>query len=225
MGSCEVCREASADRLCARCLDRFAPLQPRCPRCAITVAAGLDLCGACRADPPAFARTVCVADYGFPWDGLVAAFKYRGGSDLAGVLARCLAARADPAELPDVVAPIPLSDARLAERGYDQAWELARRVAALWQRPAQARLLVRRFDLGRQAQSGRRERLANLRGAFAAAEGAASMARGRHVALVDDVLTTGATAQAAARVLLDLGAACVSLWVVARTPDPLAPHA
>lgn len=208
-----------------RCLERFAPRQTRCLRCAITVPPGLELCGPCRADPPAFERTVCLADYGFPWDALIAAFKYRDGSDLAGVLARCLAAGAGDAPLPDLVAPIPLSDARLAERGYDQAWELARRLAGHWQRPALARLLVRRFDLGRQAKSGRRERLANLRGAFAVAPGQAASARSRHVALVDDVLTTGATAQAAARVLLDQGAARVTLWVVARTPDPLSAQA
>lgn len=223
LGCCELCGDAAGRRLCARCLERFAPLRPRCLRCAIGLPAGLDLCGACRVDPPAFERAVCVADYGFPWDRLIAGFKYRDGSDLADIFAECLAAQAGDAPLPDLLAPVPLSDSRLAERGYDQAWELARRLARRWHRPAQPRLLLRRFDLGRQAQSDRRQRLANLRGAFVLAPGQQPAIQHRHVGLVDDVLTTGATAQAAARVLLDQGAARVSLWVVARTPDPAAP--
>ena len=81
--------------------------------------------------PPPFEHTVCAADYAFPWDALIAAFKFHGRVELAAALAeRLLAAvRASAAPPPQLVVPVPLAPARLAERGYNQAWELARRLA------------------------------------------------------------------------------------------------
>jgi ComF family protein len=118
--------------------------------------------------------------------------------------------------------PVPLSAARLAERGYDQAWELARALARGLDRPAWPRALERRFDARPQTRLSRRDRQANLRGAFGPGGLPPERLAGCHVALVDDVLTTGATAAEAARALLAAGAARVDLWVVARTPAPAA---
>jgi ComF family protein len=178
-------------------------------------------CGACLREPPPFERTVCVADYGFPWDRLVADFKFHGRAELAGVLAEQMTAavRAADAPPPDFVVAVPMSAPRLAQRGYNQAWELARRVAAALALPASATLLVRPVDSAHQIELGRAERQRNLRNAFMVDPLQRATVQGRHLALVDDVMTTGATAHAAALALLRAGAAAVDVWVLARTPE------
>jgi ComF family protein len=118
------------------------------------------------------------------------------------------------------VLPVPLSPARLRERGYNQAWELARRLAVQRGLPAKAQWLQRLRDTPHQVGLSRSERERNLRDAmWVPPEGQAGVA-GQHVALVDDVMTTGMTAAAGARALKAAGAASVQVWVVARTPSP-----
>ena len=220
---CEVCRQWSAAALCPACVARFAAPRPRCARCGIGLGLATPRCGDCLRDPPPFEHTVCVADYGFPWDGLIGAFKFQGRAELAGLLATQLlaAVRAAAKPVPQLVLAVPLSAQRLAERGYNQAWELARRVAAALQLPADAQLLQRPLETAHQAELGRRERQRNLRTAFMADPRRRGELQGRRVALVDDVLTTGATAREATAVLLRAGAAAVDLWVLARTPLPV----
>lgn len=168
------------------------------------------------------ARTIVALDYAFPWDGLIAAFKFGRQPELAGVLAPRLAAhlRACQAPLADLVLPVPLSTARLGERGYNQAWELARRVARELGRPAWAGGLQRWRDTPAQTTLDATARRTNLREAFLPAPDLGRRLAGRHVALVDDVMTTGATVEAAAGLLRRAGAAEVSVWVLARTPRP-----
>jgi ComF family protein len=221
-GHCEVCHGWTDLGLCRPCRQRFAAPRPRCETCAIEVPAGVSRCGQCLADPPAFARTVCLADYAFPWNRLITRLKFQQTPELAPLLADVLLAAARQAEAPlaQAFVPVPLSDQRLAVRGYDQAWELARQLARATQRPAHARALQRRFDSQRQMQLDRQHRLRNLRGAFIVPPPMRPRVQGRHLALVDDVMTTGATAQEAAAVLLAAGAVRVDLWIVARTPAP-----
>lgn len=206
--------------MCRRCRNRFAAPRSRCPRCALpTAQAGP--CGACLRHPPAFAHAVAAADYGFPWDRLIAAFKFQDQPEWAGALADLVhEAIARHPGLPDAdcVLPVPLSAARLAERGYNQAWELARRLAARRGLPAHAGALLRLRDTPHQVGAGRDQRLHNLSAALWVPPDGARRIAGRQVALVDDVLTTGATAQAAALALHAAGAASVQVWVVARTP-------
>jgi ComF family protein len=222
---CEVCRLWSRERLCPDCTARFAAPVPRCGRCALRLPAAAALCGACLRETPPQRRAVCVADYAFPWDALIADFKFRGQVELAGAFAPLLAraaATADtgpPGPRPEMLLPVPLAPARLRERGYNQAWELARRVARLCGIGARADLLSRPIDTAHQADLPRALRLANLRAAFIVEPGGRETLRGRHVALVDDVLTTGATVHECALVLLRAGAASVDAWVLARTPE------
>jgi predicted amidophosphoribosyltransferase len=118
----------------------------------------------------------------------------------------------------DVVLPMPLARSRLADRGFNQALELARRLA-----PApklQPQLLLRLRDTAPQAALGRRERLDNVRGAFGVEPLRAAQVRGRRVVLVDDVMTSGASLHAAAAALRSAGAAHITAVVVARTPEP-----
>jgi ComF family protein len=184
---------------------------------------GGQVCGTCLHAPPPFARAVALADYGFPWDRLVARFKFQQQPELAALLADALATavRRGPA-LPEaqLVLPVPLSPARLSERGYNQAWELARRIAAAQGLPARHDALLRLRDTPHQVGLDRRARASNLRDAMWVPPEGRTAIDGRHVALVDDVMTTGMTASAATQALLAAGAASVQVWVLARTPSP-----
>lgn len=175
-------------------------------------------CGNCLAHPLPLAHCHCAVDYAPPWDGLIARFKYHGAIDLCVVLAQRLADAVPPAAAADadLVIPLPLAPRRLAERGYNQAWELARRVARRHRRPASTAWLQRWLEASPQAGLDRAARQRNLRGVFVVPQPGA--VAGRRVVLVDDVLTTGATVATAAQVLLAAGAASVSAWVLARTP-------
>jgi ComF family protein len=217
---CAVCHGWTTRRVCADCVQRHAAFKPRCGGCAISVPQGVQRCGACITAPLPFAHAVAAVDYGFPWSGLVAALKFHAALDLCDGLAQLLAnaVRHGAAPLPSLVLPVPLGADRQAERGMNQAWELARRVAARLQLRAHAGLLARRVETLHLAELPRDERARAIRGAFALVPGATALLRGQHVALVDDVMTTGATAAEAARVLLGGGAASVQLWVFARTP-------
>jgi len=215
---CEVCRRWGRGRLCSGCIARFAAPRPRCRQCALPLPGGAERCGECLRDAPPFEHAACVADYGFPWDRLIAEFKFHGAVELATVLARCVGEAARDMPAPSLLLPVPLAAGRLAERGYNQAWELARRIARRRDLPARADILLRPVDTAQQSELTRAERAANLRAAFVVDERRRPLLQGQRVALVDDVLTTGATARAAAQTLLSAGAAAVDVWVLARTP-------
>jgi ComF family protein len=201
-------------------VQRHAAFKPRCDGCAIGVPHGVQRCGACITAPLPFARAVAAVDYGFPWSGLVAALKFHAALDLCDGFAQLLtdAVRRSAAPLPRLVLPVPLGADRQAERGMNQAWELARRVAARLQLRTHAALLTRHVETPHLADLPRDKRSRAIRGAFALASGATTTLRGQSIALVDDVMTTGATAAEAARTLLAGGATSVQLWVLARTP-------
>lgn len=179
-------------------------------------------CGECLRAPPPFDRTVCAVDYVFPWDHLIRQFKFHGQVELVEPLARRLAAAVQSRGDSGVqwVLPVPMTDQRLRERGFDQAWELARRVAAAVQRPARADALVRTLDTLHQTELGRAARQRNLRAAFFVPGPQRAALQQTRVALVDDVMTTGATLREAAAALRRAGAAAVEVWVLARTPAP-----
>ncbi len=235
---CAVCRsdtQGRERRLCVDCVTRFAPAEARCRLCALPLASPVGVCGGCLRDPPPWSRAVAACDYAYPWDGLVSALKFRDALDLTGSLARLLAARLiegagsgategrearrrDAAAV-DVLVPMPLSRARLAQRGYNQAALLAQALGGALRLPVQDGWLLRIADTAQQATLPRERRRANVRGAFAAEPLALPLMRGRRIALIDDVMTTGATLAEAARTLQAAGAAQVQVWVVARTPD------
>jgi ComF family protein len=217
---CAVCHAWSRQRVCAACVQRHAAPRRRCVGCACALEVPVERCGRCIATPLPFERCVAAVDYAFPWSRLVTAFKFHGALDLADALAGLLAeaVRAQATALPVRVLPVPLGRRRLAERGMNQSWELARRVARALGLEADARALDRRVETPHLADLPRDDRARAIRGAFAIAPGASSALHGRDVALVDDVMTTGATAAEAARTLLQAGAASVQLWALARTP-------
>lgn len=222
---CAVCEgwdRGAAARVCRACVQRFADTAPRCSRCALEVPTGVTVCGACVLAPPPFDAAFAGAGYAHPWSGLITRFKFGGALDLADALAaRILAARQrDATAWPQWLLPVPLAAERLRERGFNQAWELARRLAAAGTARADARLLLRLRATAHQLDLPPERRAANVRGAFAVEPLRRGELAGRHVALVDDVMTSGATLAELARVLKQAGAARVEVWVVARTPRP-----
>jgi len=220
---CAVCHGWGTSRVCAECAARFAVPVPRCGRCALPVPHGVTTCGACISAPPAFDAALVRVDYAFPWDRLIAAFKFHGALDLAPVLAEAIVeahGEVQGGEAPPLVVPVPLSVARLRERGYNQTWELARRVAPRLGLEAEPRLLLRIRDTPHQLALPPEERAGNVRGAFAIEPRRSGELRDRAIALVDDVMTTGSTAAEIAGVLKEAGAASVAVWVVARTARP-----
>jgi ComF family protein len=220
---CAVCRAATrglGQRLCEDCIERFAASRRRCTRCALAVPDGVSVCGRCLREPPPWSRAVAACDYGHPWDGVLADFKFRAALDLAPSLTALLARALGPAPpTVDLLLPVPLSPARLRERGYNQAARLAVALGRRLRLAVRDDLLLRIVDTPHQLSLPRERRIANLRGAFAVEPLALATVRGRRIAMLDDVMTTGATLAEAARTLRAAGAAEVQAWVVARTPD------
>jgi ComF family protein len=178
----------------------------------------VDVCARCLAASPPFAATVAAFPYRFPVDRLLHRLKYGGhlayadwlGARLADTVAGVLAART-PAAVPDCAVALPLSPSRQRQRGFNQAREIALRCAGELQEP-----LARSGPALPQAGQPLRERIANVRGAFSCRARLA----GASVALIDDVMTTGATLADAASALRRAGADRVECWVVARTLPP-----
>jgi ComF family protein len=218
--SCVLCLAGSREPVCPACTAAYvADRRSRCPCCANPVPAQ-DLgrrCGACLADPPAFDATVAACDYAVPVDGLVLQLKFGARLALAPWMARRLQAAMPDGPLPDLLCPVPLGPRRLVERGYNQALEVARPLAAALGIALAPRLLQRGRDTPAQSGVAPGERRSNVRGAFVLAEGAPDL-RGRHVGVVDDVMTSGHTLDELAGVLKRAGAARVTNLVFARTP-------
>jgi ComF family protein len=166
---------------------------------------------------------VAAVDYAYPWDGLIARFKFRGEPGWAGPLAALMLRQPGGRELLgtcDVMVPVPVTASRLAERGYNQSWELIkalRRQAPDTRALALADALVRIGNAPDQHPLPREQRLCNLQGSFVTNPQHVARLRKTHVLLVDDVSTTGTTLNAAAQALLQAGAGRVSALVLART--------
>jgi len=217
-GACFVCRGEARQVLCDACdadLPRLGGA--RCPRCALASPAGA-LCGRCLARPPSYDATIAALAYDFPADTLVHALKFRGELALAPLLGVLLLRHIQAEDLRGIsfIVPVPLSGARLRQRGFNQASEIARPIARSAGKPIELELLGRVRDTAPQFDLPWSERQRNVRGAFSA--GRALI--GATVAVVDDVMTTGATLEEIAANLKAAGAARVVNWVVARTLPP-----
>ena len=217
---CLACGEAGADGrdLCAACQRALPWNAASCARCGLPMAEAVDACGRCLRTPPPLDRVHAAFDYRFPVDRLIPRFKFHhdlaAGRELALAMRTSLAGRALASGSPDAVVPVPLHAHRLRERGYNQALELARPLAAAFGLPLLADGLRRTRETAPQSGLSALARRRNPRGAFAAGPAALPA----HVVLVDDVMTTGATLFACARALRQAGVQRVDAWVAARVP-------
>lgn len=210
---CLLCGARSRNGLLCPACQGDLPRLPaeRCPRCALPTAAGA-VCGACLRKPPAFVATCAVYRYEHPADLLVHALKYRGELAVAGFLAGQLAPNVAGRPLPDLILPMPLHPRRLRERGFNQANEIGRHLAKGLGIPCRPELCRRVRDTPPQVGLPLKARRGNIRQAFACQGELA----GRRVALVDDVMTSGASLDELARSALAAGAREVEAWIVAR---------
>jgi ComF family protein len=211
-GSCLLCGDDSGGPLlCVRC-DNDLPALPNdrlCPRCALPTTHG-EHCGACLKETPHYARAIALWPYEFPADRLIHALKYQHRLAVADWLGERLAERLTPGG--QLLLPMPLHAQRLRERGFNQAGEIARCIARRTGLHYQLDLLYRQRPTRPQAELLPGERQRNVRGAFACKGDLA----GRDVVLIDDVMTTGASANECARILRLHGAGDITLLVAAR---------
>ena len=222
---CLLCDEPAgqAHPLCVPCESELPWLDEGCRLCALPLPMSGLLCGQCARRRPAFRQVEAPWHYGFPVDVLITRFKHQRqwplGRLLAQMLGNWLAHRFNEGlPRPALLLPVPMATRRLRQRGYNQAAMLAEWLATQLAIPCAANLLSRLRDTPAQQELDARARRRNLKDAFALADPAAI--NGLHVALVDDVLTTGTTAQVLARLLRDSGAEQVDVYCLARTPRP-----
>lgn len=214
---CLACGEPGppGDDLCAACAAALPWNDAACARCALPLAAPAAACGACLQTAPPLDAAHAAFRYAAPLDRLLPRFKFHRDLPAGRLLAEAMAARFAALDRPDALLPVPLHRERLRRRGYDQALELARPLARALRLPLRTDLLRRQRSTRAQSELDATQRRRNLRGAFAVEDGRPLPS---HVVLVDDVMTTGATLHAAARVLRRAGVPRVEAWVCARVP-------
>jgi len=211
---CVLCGGMSHEGMwCAPC-DEASPYlnEPHCPVCSLP-SPTREICGKCLKHPPLFTRTACVFTYTFPLDKLILAMKYGGQLTLAEAFAKKMAKRIDRHTLPDYVIPMPLHPTRLRERGFNQSLLLASTIARQLGIVLLPDSCQRIRNTPSQSSLPWKERNKNVRNAFRCDIDLS----GKHVALVDDVLTTGASLNALAAAARQKGAEEISTWVIART--------
>lgn len=219
---CAVCGGACGGAVCAPCVDDYVRTRRlRCTACANPMQLAGGLCGRCLAHRPAFDATLAAADYAPPLDRLVLRLKFAAALPLAGWFAAMLheAVVADSAFIvPDLLCPVPLGERRLAARGFNQALEIARPLARSLGVALHPSLALRVTETRAQSSVAPGERQRNVHKAFALTPQALWLVRGKHVGLVDDVMTSGHTLDELAALFKRSGAARVSNLVFARTP-------
>lgn len=203
--------------LCAPCRDALPRIASACRQCGLPLPTPQDQCGRCLKKPPHYTTSTIPFLYAQPLDQLIKGFKFNGRLNAGFVLAEQLAETIcnRPAALPELIVPVPLHASRLRERGFNQSLELARVLSMRLGIPVALEGCRRLRPTAVQSHLHARERRRNVRGAFAVHK----LPGVRHVALVDDVVTTGNTVNELARVLKRAGVEHIEVWAVARAPN------
>ena len=222
---CLLCSELAEQHypLCAACEQELPWLDEYCLRCALPLPMAGLICAQCSRRPPAFQQVIAPWHYGFPLDTLISRFKHNSQWPLGRLMAELLGLHMhhryqEGLPRPDLLLPVPLARRRLRERGFNQAGMLGRWLSKALVIECDERLLLRTRETPAQQSLDARARRRNLRQAFALSSEAAL--KGRHVAVIDDVMTTGATAQAIAQLLHQAGARRIDVYCLARTAKP-----
>ena len=213
---CLVCGEASQSdphALCLACARTLPWNSSACLRCGLPLPLPAAACGHCQRRPPPLTDTRAVFRYEAPLDRLLPRLKFHRDLAAGRLCGELMAEALSAAERPQALIPLPLHRKRLRSRGFDQTLELARPLARSLDLPLLDDALLRTRETAPQSRLDAAARRRNLRRAFAVRPGAGLPA---HVALVDDVMTTGATLHAAADALLRAGVTRVDAWVCAR---------
>lgn len=216
---CLLCGDSGANGvdLCAECATELPRNTQRCQRCALPLPISAPACGRCQRKAPAWDAAWAPFRYAWPLDRLETRFKFNRDLAAGRVLAAMWRHEPRPLDLPQLIIPVPLHRRRLRERGYNQALELARPLARALGIPCRHDLLQRVRYTDAQTGLDAIERRRNLRDAFAVHESATLPA---HIALLDDVFTTGATLTECTRLLKRAGVRRIDVWALARAPMP-----
>jgi len=213
-GLCLLCQQATDSRplLCRHCEASLPRLRHPCPTCGHPLPEQVEgVCGRCLRHPPPWDRLAVLGDYEFPYPALIQALKYQGNYLMASLLGEQMARHLPADPLPEVLLPVPLHWWRRWRRGFNQAEALCRAIRRHSGLPLDRRLLRRVRTTEPQARLNQAQRRRNLKGAFAVAPH-----HYRHVALVDDVVTTGTTAATLCHLLRQSGVERIEVWAVSR---------
>ena len=224
---CPACDAEVADRgLCSNCwVDLKLISSQACGQCSMPFDIPIvdhlkgEVCGQCLTDPPDFDHAVSALVYADPARHLILALKHGDRQDIAPVLARIMAPKTMPLiEAADFILPLPLHRSRFFKRRFNQSAELTRQILALHGggRIMDTRILIRKKATAPQGKKSKAQRIAAMRGAFHVPTDQKHRIKGKHILLIDDVLTTGASLSSAARCLKHAGAAEISVSTVAR---------
>lgn len=212
--NCILCDIISTEDFCEPCAAHLPWLsQQHCPVC-LWPTPDDQVCGTCLQKPPAYTRTIAALSYTFPVDALIQSLKYQANLAMAPILAQLIVKKLSKTpHKPDILIPMPLHPARLRARGFNQAMELGRFISKQMDIPLLADGCQRKKNTSPQTGLPWKARQSNIRNAFEC-----TMAfSGKHVGVVDDVMTTGTTLNELAKILRRQGAAEISNWIVART--------
>lgn len=220
---CLMCGLASADYqlLCPEC-DKSLPrlnLEPfLCHCCALPLTSDASFCGKCLQKPPAFSQSRIVFRYEHPLDHLIHQFKYRRQLSSGKLLARLLADTCKQSERPDFLVPVPIHWRKRWQRGFNQSELMAYWVGKQLNIPVLPACQQEHYHHSQKGLS-RAQRLKNLRQSFSIKPDNKLKIGKAHIALIDDVVTTTATARTLSELLINAGAKQVDIWALARTPD------
>ncbi len=227
--SCLLC-EGETNHLrgwifCSHCLADLPWLPHTCLQCGIDITQAYQKCGTCLSQPPYFDHTVTIFAYARPISQMLIQYKYHGHLYYLPTFSDMLALKImthykkNHRPLPDLILPVPLSISRLKHRGFNQSLEVSKSLSRALGVPYDENVLVRTRDTRMQAGLSLKQRRANLKGAFnfKSANKIYRLVKNKRIALVDDVLTTGATLDILAKLLKEAGARSVDNWVLART--------
>ena len=215
---CLVCAGAGRGslELCEGCRACLVSNVSCCGRCAVPMPTPTPACAPCQQTERLWADIWVPFAYAWPLDTLEGRFKFRGSLAAGRVLSTCWMEAGPPPILPELILPVPLHTSRLRARGYNQSLELARPLARRYRVPWAHDVLQRVRTTDAQTDLDAASRVANVRHAFRVRR----LPKEKHVAIVDDVMTTGATLAECTRVLLEAGVERVDVWALARTPSP-----
>lgn len=219
--NCILCGTASNQSFCNPCFNSLPALSiHHCSVCLKKMAANVSgnevrKCGTCLTKPPAYNTTIAALSYTFPVDALIHALKYQAQLAIAPILAELLIGKLNPPEMPEkpaLIIPMPLHPKRLQERGFNQALEIAQHVSQRINVPLSTTSCERIKNTLPQTKLPWKSRQKNVRKAFSCQMDLT----GKHVAVIDDVMTTGATLNELAQLLRKQGATEITNWVIAR---------
>lgn len=209
---CRLCGSRSQHQaICEACLQNLPSLGDACPRCALPIS-NAHLCGHCLNQPPEQDLSFSLFPYLDPVDRLIADLKYHDNVFLSQFFAQLMSDKLRTRPLPDLLIPIPLHPNRLRQRGYNQSLELAKALSTRLGIPTSHDYLIRIIDTQSQAAIPFKARKKNIQHAFKFIQTKVPA----HIAIIDDVLTTGHTANAAAKQLRKAGATTIEIWTIAR---------